>query len=74
MGLEIPLSEELTAELFEFWGEIFGNQPDLTKGVLLVEEQDYNRNTLYLTKLSDKQAAYLGLDSAGPFKSDHYRY
>ncbi len=27
-----------------------------------------------LTKLSDKQAAYLGLDSAGPFKPDHYRY
>jgi len=27
-----------------------------------------------LTKLTDKQADYLGLDSAGPFKPDHYRY
>ena len=56
MGLEIPLSEELTAELFEFWVEVFGNQPDLTKGVLLGEEQEHNRDTLYLTKLSDKMA------------------
>jgi len=27
-----------------------------------------------LTKLSDKQAEYLGIASAGPFKSDSYRY
>ncbi|MFO1069305.1 MAG: adenosylhomocysteinase [Geminicoccaceae bacterium] len=27
-----------------------------------------------LTKLSDKQAGYLGLDAAGPYKADHYRY
>ncbi|MCA8932666.1 MAG: adenosylhomocysteinase, partial [Rhodospirillaceae bacterium] len=27
-----------------------------------------------LTTLTDKQAGYLGLSSAGPFKSDHYRY
>jgi adenosylhomocysteinase len=27
-----------------------------------------------LTKLSDKQAAYIGVPSAGPFKPDHYRY
>jgi adenosylhomocysteinase len=27
-----------------------------------------------LTKLTKKQADYLGLDPAGPFKSDHYRY
>jgi adenosylhomocysteinase len=27
-----------------------------------------------LTKLTDKQAQYLGLNAAGPFKSDHYRY
>jgi adenosylhomocysteinase len=27
-----------------------------------------------LTKLSDKQAAYIGVPQAGPFKSDHYRY
>jgi len=28
----------------------------------------------HLTELSDKQANYLGLTKAGPFKSDHYRY
>jgi len=27
-----------------------------------------------LTELSDKQAAYIGVDKAGPYKPDHYRY
>jgi len=27
-----------------------------------------------LTKLSDKQASYIGVPSAGPFKPEHYRY
>ncbi|MGO9742741.1 MAG: adenosylhomocysteinase [Roseiarcus sp.] len=27
-----------------------------------------------LTRMTEKQAAYLGLDVAGPFKSEHYRY
>ena len=27
-----------------------------------------------LTKLSDKQAAYIGVTTEGPFKPDHYRY
>ena len=27
-----------------------------------------------LTKLTDEQADYLGVDPSGPFKSDHYRY
>jgi adenosylhomocysteinase len=27
-----------------------------------------------LTELTPKQAAYLGVDVAGPYKSDHYRY
>jgi adenosylhomocysteinase len=27
-----------------------------------------------LTTLSDKQAAYIGVSQAGPFKPDHYRY
>lgn len=27
-----------------------------------------------LTKLSDKQSAYIGVPQQGPFKSDHYRY
>jgi adenosylhomocysteinase len=27
-----------------------------------------------LTKLSEKQATYVGLSSEGPYKADHYRY
>jgi adenosylhomocysteinase len=27
-----------------------------------------------LTKMSDKQATYIGLPVRGPYKSDHYRY
>jgi len=27
-----------------------------------------------LTKLSDKQASYIGVPAAGPYKADHYRY
>jgi adenosylhomocysteinase len=27
-----------------------------------------------LTRLSDKQAEYIGVPAAGPFKTDHYRY
>jgi adenosylhomocysteinase len=27
-----------------------------------------------LTTLTEKQAEYLGMDSQGPFKPDHYRY
>ncbi len=27
-----------------------------------------------LTKLTDEQAEYLGVDPSGPYKPDHYRY
>jgi adenosylhomocysteinase len=27
-----------------------------------------------LTKLSEKQAAYIGVKPEGPFKPEHYRY
>jgi adenosylhomocysteinase len=27
-----------------------------------------------LTKLSDEQAAYIGVSQQGPFKAEHYRY
>ena len=27
-----------------------------------------------LTKLNDKQAAYIGVSPEGPFKPEHYRY
>jgi adenosylhomocysteinase len=27
-----------------------------------------------LTEMTDQQAAYLGIDKDGPYKTDHYRY
>jgi len=27
-----------------------------------------------LTKLTDQQSSYIGVNAAGPFKPDHYRY
>jgi adenosylhomocysteinase len=27
-----------------------------------------------LTELTDEQAEYIGVEKAGPFKPDHYRY
>jgi len=33
-----------------------------------------NKIDVKLTKLSDKQADYLGVPVDGPFKSEHYRY
>jgi adenosylhomocysteinase len=27
-----------------------------------------------LTRLTDKQAAYIGVSAEGPFKPEHYRY
>jgi adenosylhomocysteinase len=27
-----------------------------------------------LTKLTDEQAAYIGVDKNGPYKAEHYRY
>lgn len=29
---------------------------------------------VHLTELTDKQAAYIGVDPKGPYKADHYRY
>jgi adenosylhomocysteinase len=29
---------------------------------------------VHLTQLTDEQAGYLGIDAAGPYKPDHYRY
>ncbi len=33
-----------------------------------------NKLDVTLTELSDEQAAYLGLEKTGPFKSEHYKY
>jgi len=33
-----------------------------------------HRLSAHLTSLSDAQARYIGVDKAGPYKPDHYRY
>ena len=33
-----------------------------------------NKVGAHLTTLNEKQAKYLGLNTNGPFKPDHYRY
>lgn len=39
-----------------------------------VAEAHLGKLNVKLTKLTEKQAKYLGLSRDGPFKPDHYRY
>lgn len=48
MRLEIPISEDLTDNLTEFWNRIFGQNPDVTRGVFLGDEVKHNHNRLYI--------------------------
>jgi adenosylhomocysteinase len=62
--------------------ELFANTAHYELGVhILPKKLDEKVARLHLdalgvklTKLTDEQAEYLGVDPAGPFKSDHYRY
>ncbi|MGK2941989.1 MAG: adenosylhomocysteinase [Immundisolibacter sp.] len=62
--------------------ELFGHGERYQKQVyVLPKHLDEKVATLHLarigarvTRLTDKQAAYLGLSQQGPFKPDHYRY
>jgi adenosylhomocysteinase len=62
--------------------ELWGNTEQYPLGVyVLPKKLDEKVARLHLgalgvklTKLTDEQAGYLGVDPAGPFKSDHYRY
>jgi adenosylhomocysteinase len=62
--------------------ELFGRNDEYETGVyVLPKHLDEKVARLHLdalgvklTKLTDKQAKYLGVDVAGPYKSDHYRY
>ena len=56
MSIEFPLTEKLTDELLGFWEGIFGNFPDITRGVLLGHEGEHNRNRLYMNRLDGKVA------------------
>ena len=39
-----------------------------------VAEAHLGKLNVKLTKLTEKQAQYLGMSREGPFKPDHYRY
>ena len=39
-----------------------------------VAEAHLGKLNVKLTKLTEKQAKYLGMPQEGPFKPDHYRY
>jgi adenosylhomocysteinase len=62
--------------------ELFGNTEKYPTGVyVLPKHLDEKVASLHLgalgvklTKLSDEQAEYLGIDPAGPYKASHYRY
>ena len=62
--------------------ELFNNPENYPLGVYVLPKRlDEKVAALHLaalgvklTKLTDEQAEYLGVDPSGPFKSDHYRY
>jgi adenosylhomocysteinase len=62
--------------------ELFSNQSKYEKKVYVLPKQlDEKVASLHLkklgaqlTKLTETQARYLGLDQNGPYKPDHYRY
>src|SRR6266542_3058973 len=66
----------------ELWGEARAGSNKYPVGVyVLPKHLDEKVARLQLAKLramlpplSDKQARYIGVDVAGPYKSDHYRY
>ena len=56
MRVDTPLTESLTEELFEFWIDIFGVDPDVTREALLGDELEHNRDALYLERQGDRLA------------------
>ena len=61
MRLEAPLEAGLVDELFRFWTETFGEPLDLPPGVFLGQEDEHNRNTVYLERRGQKLAGTCGL-------------
>ncbi|HWZ64620.1 MAG TPA: adenosylhomocysteinase [Steroidobacteraceae bacterium] len=62
--------------------ELFGNTQKYPVGVHVLPKHldekvarlQLKKLNVELSKLSDAQARYIGVDPAGPFKPDHYRY
>jgi len=62
---------ELFGKNDEYDKKVYVLPKHLDEKVALVHVQALGAN---LTKLSDEQAAYIGVPVDGPYKSDHYRY
>ncbi len=56
MRFEIPLSAELTDELFGFWESIFGPIADITRDLFLGTELDHSQNVLFLERIEGEIA------------------
>jgi adenosylhomocysteinase len=62
--------------------ELFGNTAAYPVGVYTLPKHldekvarlQLKKLNAQLTELTDEQAAYIGVDKAGPYKADHYRY
>jgi adenosylhomocysteinase len=62
--------------------ELFANKGEYQKKVYVLPKKldekvarlHLDKIGVKLTKLSDKQSSYIGVDQAGPFKPDTYRY
>ena len=53
MRFEIPLSQELTDELFAFWSAIFGPIADITPDLFLGAELEHNQNVLFVERIEN---------------------
>ena len=62
----------------ELWnrGDEYGNQVYVLPKHLdeKVARLHLDRIGAHLTSLTDEQARYIGVDTAGPYKPEHYRY
>ena len=66
----------------ELWGDAHGNGGKYPVGVYVLPKHldekvarlQLKKLGAMLTELSDKQARYIGVDAAGPYKPDTYRY
>ena len=74
---EVPVAQmELFARHGSITGEEYGKQVYVLPKVLDEKVARLHLEALgaHLTELSKVQAEYLGVDVAGPYKPDHYRY
>ena len=64
MRFEIPLSQELTDELFAFWSAIFGPIADITPDLFLGAELEHNQNVLFVERIENFPGFPQGISGA----------